>query len=229
MKEYYYCDETNAVHGPMSAARMKALRLSGILRDDTKVCLGGSQDWRPYSEVLPDDPLPQVTPRPETLQKEARNRRMRAYWGDCRKQWSTSLPGMQLLLLILIAVLLAVNLFRTQPVEVTVPQQEENNPVQKSPAQPIPVSIVMGDSTQYQYGALHLSREDMQYALTSAKKADRLSHGVCPLSFQMAEIAGWEYMGIICNDGINASWILMRRTKESAKEEEARNARMKQF
>lgn len=195
MKEYYYCDETNAVHGPMSAARMKALRLSGILREDTKVCRGGSQDWKPYAECFPDEPMPQVKPSSESLKIASRQQLRRAYANGFRKLLVTSLPGLQTVLLLLIAVLMVINMCRTQAVAVAMPE--------------------------YQYGALHLSREEVQRMYDAERLYGHLSADVCPLKQTMAQQKGWEYVGVICNDGINASWLLMRRTKQSAENEAA--------
>lgn len=197
--EYYYCDESNTVRGPKSESAMRSLRASGILRDDTKVCPAGTDKWRSYAEVFPA--APSTGPSAETLKKAARPR-LSPEHGNALKEMRVRSQGiLQTVLLLLIVVMLGINMFRAQEVKVVVPD------------------IV----PEYQYGTLHLSREDMQSSYDVARRLGLDSDGVCPLNSEIAQRNGWEYVGIICNDGINASWLLMRRTKESARKEEASN------
>ena len=54
---------------------------------------------------------------------------------------------------------------------------------------------------QYEYCRVYIKREDFERSRSiPAQLAVRLEQG-------------WEYVGPICNDGINASWILLRRKK----------------
>ena len=57
----------------------------------------------------------------------------------------------------------------------------------------------------------------MAYAAERHKKenSDKLEPIEIPgYRLHIGGYKGWEYVGILCNDGINGSWILVRRKKE---------------
>lgn len=200
--EYYYCDESGTVRGPKTESGMKALRASGMLTDATMVCCGGSKDWKTYAEQFAA--APEKERQPEQPQAHPTPRR----------SWLAACPlpkaaHVQTALLLLVSVLLVVNLFRTQPVVVSVP----DTPAKEPERIPIPVSVMPGDAYEYEYGVIHLSREDMQVSHEVAVEKNRLVGGVTNIDHRLGTIHGWEYVGIICNDGINASWILVRRPR----------------
>lgn len=77
----------------------------------------------------------------------------------------------------------------------------------------LPVSLTATD-IEYEYGAVHIDRETMAYAAERHKKenSDKLEPIEIPgYRLHIGGYKGWEYVGILCNDGINGSWILVRR------------------
>lgn len=69
---------------------------------------------------------------------------------------------------------------------------------------------------QYEYCPVHIEREDFERSSKAwVLVADDPSGAADCIPAQLAVRLeqGWEYVGPICNDGINASWILLRRKK----------------
>ena len=92
-------------------------------------------------------------------------------------------------------------------------------PVSIQTSTTLPVSISDSDM-EYEYGAVSIDREKMAYAEREHKAKNPKAFGPIEIPSYYLHIGGykgWDYVGILCNDGINGSWILVRRKKETEK------------
>lgn len=134
-------------------------------------------------------------------------------------------------LLVIIAVLLAFQLITGNSslptTTATIAEDDSNDDkAEEQPTTPlVPVTIqasttlpvsVTGLDIEYEYGAVRIDRENMAYA-EKAHEENGGEFGPIKIPTHHLHIGGykgWDYVGILCNDGINGSWILVRRKKE---------------
>lgn len=69
------------------------------------------------------------------------------------------------------------------------------------------VSVPPEGEFPYELGAIHVSRDDFSYVSSISGE----SH-VKRLPSEIPK--NWEYVGLLCHDGINGAWLLVRRVKE---------------
>lgn len=78
------------------------------------------------------------------------------------------------------------------------------------------ISLHNGAEPQYEYCRVYIEREDFERSSKAwVLVADDPSGAADCIPAQLAVRLeqGWEYVGPICNDGMNARWILLRRKK----------------
>ncbi len=229
--EYYYTDDNNQVVGPHTLEHIKQLRLQGQLFDDTQVCKTGETKWLPLADVLSvlannkskeqAKPLHKMTP-PVTVKhkqeargadKEEQHTRPTPNGAES-KQGGDKIRIINTALLAVIAILLICQLIVGN---LSIPTTEiSTSTSKKSDSQSsrfVPVTIAEAD---YEYGAVHIDRENMAYAEEFHKeKGGKFGPIEIPTHhLHIGGYQGWQYVGILCNDGINGSWILVRRKKE---------------
>ena len=61
---YYYADAANQTKGPLSLQGLLDLRSKAVIADTTYVIEAGTQDWKPFSSVLPPPVPPASSPPP---------------------------------------------------------------------------------------------------------------------------------------------------------------------
>ena len=51
--EYYYTDQNNQTHGPVSIDQLRAITNSGALNSSSMICAVGNQQWSPITTIIP--------------------------------------------------------------------------------------------------------------------------------------------------------------------------------
>jgi len=49
--EYYYTDQNNQTHGPVSIDQLRAITNSGALNSSSMICAVGNQQWSPITTI----------------------------------------------------------------------------------------------------------------------------------------------------------------------------------
>lgn len=194
--EYYYTEDGNQVVGPHSFSQIMQLRNLGKISDDTQVCKAGETKWTPFGDVLADVNKKQAKDvnkpaTPETKKIVQRPDKLVTQTIKLSKKVESK-TSFNTALLVVIAILLICQL--------------------------ISGNSSMPSLEKYEYGAVLIDRDDMFDASRSHKEKNPDVKGPIELPnhcLHMGEGDGWEYVGILCNNGINGSWLLVRREKKN--------------
>lgn len=229
--EYYYTDANNQVVGPHTLEQIKQLHQQGQLFNDTQVCKTGETKWLPLADVLSvlannkrkeqAKALHKMT-APVTIKhkQEASEADKQALPTGPAPEGTEAKPSFDIIkiintaLLAVIAILLICQLIignsSIPTIEISTSTSKNSD---NSSSRFVPVTIAEAD---YEYGAVRIDRENMAYAEV-AHKENGGKFGPIEIPTHHLHIGGyqgWDYVGILCNDGINGSWILVRRKKE---------------
>ena len=245
--EYYYTDDNNQVDGPHSFVDLMQLRQDGKIFDDTLVCQTGESNWIPFADVLAAEarkkraenaksitktPTPIKEEKKQQPPKEADKKETGSSFCADNAEDKTSIDKYKIAntgLLVIISVLLACQLFMgnsslptTTITDDNAKEEDEANtpvvPVTIQSSAILPVSV-SGTDINYEYGAVHVDRDDMAFAQKRHNERYSERERLKPIeipgyALHIGGYKGWDYVGILCNDGINGSWILVRRKKE---------------
>lgn len=237
----YYYIINNKQMGPNTAEDMSEAIRAGVFTAATLVCLEGGSQWIPlsrYAELsayLPEEakrprrvkvnavPPAKPTPPADPLAKPALPAQAlgmpktpatpAAPKPPLRDRLARLLPGFNVnsVLLLLVIALLAVMVGKPEP---------GVKPSRKDPAYPAPPAA---SAPEYEYWAYHIDREELAllHEIQSQNKDSRFANDIPAgtMSMQGHVSMGskwderWEYVGHLCNDGMNGAWILIRRPK----------------
>lgn len=241
--EYFYTNGNNQVVGPYSPDQILQLREQGAIFDDTLVCKNGDATWKPLERFL-DTLVNEIRNQKAKAKAKAlvSDTTLSSFENnDDEEEDDTETEStdgrtsfdiykiVHLALLAVIAILLICQLFSKGSslpmIDISPSNKEENNtsskvelvPVAIQSSTTLPVSVDNKvEKYEYEYGAVHIDREDMSYAEERNKKNPKYGHYApieLPYKLSIGGYEDWSYVGILCNDGINGSWILVRRKR----------------
>lgn len=185
--KYYYCEKNGKVAGPASIEEIKALIFKGDLGHECLVCPEGSEDWVAFNIAL-SKALPSFNANPITS-SEPKLPAKRNTYSPVREstinadRLACRQPAIDVKFLITVALAL-VNAALLFAIFLSLP--------------------VLQPPTKYKYRLQHVDRETLQLYEKEHFPVENLLE-----TYQAA--GGWEYVGPLCNDGVNATWLLMRK------------------
>ncbi len=227
--EYYYTDKNNKVVGPLSYSQIIQLRKQGNITDDMLVCKKGETKWSPLENVLKAHAHKKRIEQPKKKEQETVKKEATTIPTTEKVEYKSKSDKFNIIntvLLTIIVVLLICQLIisnSNSPVPTITHKGSTGDttlvPVKIQSSTTVPVSL-MHSEKDYEYGAVHIDREDMAYA-EKKHKENHPRHISDPIEpphkLQIGTYKDWDYVGILCNDGINGSWILVRRKKAPEK------------
>lgn len=200
---YYYHKDGNTL-GPVTMGELKAMLESDEISPETPVCLFGKEDWEPLRTILAKAQTEESSPpsftSPRVIAKaiagvvhdvrarmnDADQPKPLARWINDPTSPHSAIKRKPMKLRRLFA--LSNLLLAAIAILLLILCFASRNPPQPT----------------YEYKWMHVSREDFRTVY------DFNRHDPDTYKF---ELDGWEYVGPLCNDGINASYILLRRAK----------------
>lgn len=197
--KYYYCEKTGKVSGPVSIEEIKALIFKGDLGQDPLVCPEESEDWVAFSIALSKE-IPRVSSKPFAstaykLPDEQKTSTCSPVINSAMKEGrhARQQPAIDVKFLITAALAL-INAGLLLAILLSLPRLESEGQV-----------MVQQGPVKYEYKLQHVDRETLQFYKEKHYSIETLLEMYQPGG-------GWEYVGPLCNDGVNATWLLMRRS-----------------